>query len=186
MSTPASTGYPLIPTVSDPALPADQLTLLDQLADPNVTEPQAPEPQPIGRSYLYDFQLRQLVPSPAGGPVMTYGLDSLRAWIAKTLLTDRAAAPVHMNNDYGLDGANEFLDGSTFDSGASAALEARVRDALMMHPKISEVRDWHATYTPGDDALFVSFTVVPEGDDGDPLQVTRYPLTAPGPAAEGG
>ena len=49
---------------------------------------------------------------------MLYGVDSLKAWIRKALCTDRAAAPVHLITDFGLDGANEILDGSAFDDSA--------------------------------------------------------------------
>jgi hypothetical protein len=188
-----NTGYSLIPDVTDPALPADQLSLLDQLADPASPVTQAQEPPPLGRTYVFDFVNQTLVPTIAGGPLMAYGLDALKQWIGKTLITDRAAAPVHMANDYGLDGANEFIDGTPFDAARAAELEALISDALTQHPRISAITDFEVDYDDGlesgntpDDAMFVSFVVVPEGNDLDPLQVTRYPLTTPGPSVQGG
>lgn len=185
------TGFDLLPVVSEPPEAQEELSLLDQLADPNVPAPTTPEPTPIGRGYAFDFANRTFVAAPSGGPLMTYGVDTLKAWIEKALATERGAAPVHRVTDFGLDGAYDFLDGSPFDAASVSELEGRVRDALLIHPRIEQVTDWVAEYDDGsetgeppDDAIFLSFTVVVAGDDIDALAITRFPMTAPGPAQE--
>jgi len=188
MSTSTPNTPQLTPTVSDPPDPASEMTLQEMLADPVVLEPQLPEPTPLGRSYAFDFTQGRLIPGANGGVLMTYGVDTLKAWERKCLATDRGAAPVHKANDFGLDGAYELIDGSTFEASTIAGLEDSVRDAMKLHPRISDITDFAIQYDDGsisgvpDDAAFVSFTVVVQGDDVDSFSVVRYPLTSPSPA----
>jgi hypothetical protein len=185
------TGFDLLPVVNDPPEPLEELSLLDQLADPSTLPPATPEPTPLGRSYAYDIANRTFLASPSGGPLMTYGADTLKAWIEKAMLTERGAAPVHRVPDYGMDGAYDFIDGGPFDAGAAGELEARLRDCLTVHPRIEDITNFAVDYDDGvetgeppDDAVFVSFTVVVAGDDIDALSITRYPLASPGPAEQ--
>lgn len=129
---------------------------------------------PLGRTPAYDFERRCFLPA-GRSPLYLYGLDALRQNIEKALRTERGMADVH-SDDYGFEGLHDLIDGNPFDASAFAEVEQRTRDALLALPRVLDVVDFNAEYAEGDDAVFVTFRVVPEGDDLDPIRFERVPL----------
>lgn len=152
------------PQFPDDLDPQSTLDLLDdRLVDPSVPPPDlvvtdAPPP-PYGRSWAFDFVAQRFVVSPSGGIAETRGLATLRVWIEKCMRTDRGAHPIH-SDDYGMVRPFDMI-GMQLTDISKDDLEDRVRTALTVHPSILDIDDFDMTYaTDGDDALFVSFTVL--------------------------
>jgi phage baseplate assembly protein W len=128
----------------------------------------ADEPPVLGRAWAFDFSSNTSLPPGARGPVAIYGMATLRLWIEKCLYTERGSHPIHPP-DYGVEGLLDMIAEPATVAVASD-LEERIRDALLFHPRISDVRDFDAFVgTPendDEDVLYVSFTVVTdEGED---------------------
>lgn len=161
MSEPVSTIFPSDeeePTTEELLLAAEQAVLAsasesDNTDDLVVTEP---EPIPLGRSPVMDFQAGAFL-SGSAGLLTTRGLGTLEQWIEKCLRTDRGAHPVHPDG-YGMVRPTDLI-GRPVDEVPVAELENRIRDALTFHPRISEVSDFVTDYNPDDERFDVGFTV---------------------------
>jgi hypothetical protein len=120
-------------------------------------------PPPIGRSWAFDWQLRNFARGHGHrGPQPTRDEATLQQWIIKALRTARGAHPVAPEL-YGLPQAS--IEGMI---GGPAGvvppdLEQRVSETLLEHPRITEVRDFVYAHDPNDDRLFVSFTYELDG-----------------------
>jgi hypothetical protein len=139
------------------------------LAPPAVVD----APPPLGRGWLMDFQRGRFVPAATGGPAATYGTTTLRLWIEKCIRTRRGAHPA-LNEDYGID-LDDDLWGGGLDDEAIVMIEDGVRDALLIHPRIAQVRDFSAEVWDDDaeGALNVHFTVVLDDDSAYELRDLR-------------
>jgi hypothetical protein len=139
-------------------------------------------PPPLGLSWAFDFQAGTFLLNGGHGPLETRGLATLRGWVEKCLMTARGAHPIHPP-DYGVEGLLEVI-GEAASDGVAGDLEDRIRDALLFHPRISDVTDFDAYMgdpeeddehdSADDETLFVSFTVVT--DDEDILEFVGLPL----------
>jgi hypothetical protein len=159
------------PVNADATLAAlDDLDLLD--ADELIATEVAPDP--VGRSWVFDFQAKVFQLGNGRGPLETRGQDTLNAWIEKTLRTAKGAHPIYPS-DYGMSGPQDFY-GRTLTSADYAVLEARIREALTFHPRITDIDEFTAAQDPSDDVLFVSFTVIL--DDGEQAVVSDLALEA--------
>jgi hypothetical protein len=156
--------------------PDEELDALegDSAADPLIEDADAVDlvlaevpPPPLGRAWAFDFQTGSFLLNQAHGPLETRGLATLRGWIEKCLMTARGAHPIHPP-EYGVEGLTDVI-GEAASPGVAAGLEEGIRDALLFHPRITDVRDFDAylgTVEDGDeDALYLSFTVVTEDDE---------------------
>ena len=133
---------------------------------------EAPEPEPVGRSWSYDYGNRTFVWASAGhGPAGTYGDETLRQWIAKCLMTDREAHPIH-SDEYGVDGLAEILSGPMTDV-STGDFEQRIREALIFHPRIVDVRAFQWDIDPDDEGVFVTFEAVLDDDETLPVENVR-------------
>lgn len=170
-------GFELLPPETEPPDAGAELALEDELAaGADDLAIDVPEPPPLGRSYAYDFIEHGFVPSQAGGPLPTHGLETLAVWGEKCLRTRRGENPA-CDPDFGMDlMPQDLLDGGPFDASAMAEYEADIRRALLVHPRIVDVDSFAVEYAEGDDAVAVSFRVIPEGDDLDDLDFDRLPL----------
>ena len=105
------------------------------------------------------------------GPVETRGIDTLRGWIAKCLVTSRGAHPIHPDG-YGMESPFDMI-GSTFTEFDTSDLEDRIREALTFHPRISGIEDFETEFAEGDEALFVAFQVLLDNEESLPIQGLR-------------
>jgi hypothetical protein len=168
-------GYSPLEAGVEPPDADEELALEDELAgsDDALIVEQEP-PAPLGRTPAIDFVERTFVPSLAGGPLMLYGLDTLGQWVEKCLRTRRGAHPA-VHPDFGVDiTPSDLMDGGPADPAELAEAEDDWTRALLVHPRISEVDEWDFDIDPDDDAVYVTFRVVPEGDsdNDDPEQET--------------
>lgn len=171
MTTSTDEGFDLLPDATEPPDPATALSLEDTLVDPNQIATVQGPPVPLGRAPAIDFVQHKFVPSAAGGPLMVYGLDTLKQWVEKCLLTRRGEnAACHP--DFGLDSLlQDLIDGGPFDSGAVAEYEAIVERALTVHADIDSIDGWAVDYEAGDDAAVVSFSITRVTQGVDPLDI---------------
>ncbi|MET0604182.1 MAG: DUF2634 domain-containing protein [Baekduia sp.] len=147
------TGYTLVP--ADDVLTADQqlgaaLSGLVPTANPDV-------PRPLGRGWAMDSETGELVMR-GNAPAEVSGVDQLMVWMEKTLRTARLAHPIY-SDSYGAD--NPFGEvGFQFTPGLAGILIKRITDALLVHDRITAVKDFIFNGAPDDEVLLVNFTVV--------------------------
>jgi hypothetical protein len=116
-------------------------------------------PQPVGRSWAFDWQARSFVTGTRSrGPIATRGLASIEGWIAKCLSTARGAHVIHPPKYGILRGATDLISRQV--GFVPADFAERVREALTFHPRVADVRDFAYDYDPGEEWTAVSFTVV--------------------------
>lgn len=133
-------------------------------------------PAPLGRSWAFDFDKGTFLRNGGRGPLETRGLATLRSWIEKCLYTDRGAHPVSPP-EYGVDGLTDII-GDPMNEGVVAGLEERIRDALLFHERITDVRDFAhylGSVEGGDEEIvYISFTVLT--DAGEEIAVYDFSL----------
>jgi hypothetical protein len=156
-----------LPELDDPSEPEDDFAEIEAALEADPTEldlvVDTAEPQPIGRSWAYDFQQRRFRRSRGLSPEPTRGVATLTQWIEKALRTARGAHAASPDN-YGVPEAS--LEGMV---GGEAGivppdLEQRVTEAMLFHPRITAVRDF--TYQHGRDDEHVAVSFVYELDEG--------------------
>lgn len=161
----------LLPNDVPPLTPQDIIDALGEALDgsqPDLFIEDALSP-PFGRSWRYDFlDFKWERPGQGQGPSETLGLETLTQWVYKCLITDRGAHPIHPPG-YGMvrpfDAVSEAMSGVPFES-----LQSRVTDALIYHPRITDVRDFDVVSDdPDDEVIEISFTVVLDDDTLLPL-----------------
>lgn len=143
--------------LTDPTTPAPDLVVTDTPADP------------LGRSWAFDFGKNRFV-TRASGVAATHGLGTLKTWVEKTLRTARGAHPIH-SDDYGMERPFDVI-GMPLSMISSQDIEQRVLDAILLHPLITGLSDFHMDYDPLDTILNVSFTVLLEDDVILPMNLT--------------
>lgn len=171
-------GFSILPPGSDPPTADEQLTLEDTLAGANALDVTQSPPTPLGRAPAIDFVQQTFIPNTAGGPLMIYGQDTLRQWVQKCIRTRRGENPA-CDPNFGLDKLfSDMIDGEPYDESVAAEYEAIVLRALSVHPAIDSIEEWAIDYLDGDDAAFVSFTVIPTAEGVDPLNIdVQLPAT---------
>lgn len=169
MPGPSDLGFDLLPP--DPGLISPDLALEAALAP--VVDLGAPDEQPLGKGWSFDFLTGQFVRH-GSSPAEVYELDNLRVWIEKTLRTARNAHPIY-GDQYGIVEPYELI-GEAYSSELVGAYQEAVVEALMVHDRIAAVDSFYFQHDPMDDALFVSFQVMLDGQDEDVLEVNSLPL----------
>jgi hypothetical protein len=139
---------------------ADIESLYAGVSDPPdliVVEDDAP---PIGLSWAFDFGENRFISGVGSGrgPLQTHGLATLITWAEKCLRTARGAHPIHPPG-YGLVRPND-LWGKPVTGAPVAEMEARIRDALTFHPRITDVEDFEFDFDPNDEWVNVAFTMI--------------------------
>jgi hypothetical protein len=122
-------------------------------------------PPPVGRSWAFEYwgEREGFVREGGRGALETREIATLRQWIEKCVNTERGVHPIHPP-DYGLRGLNEVI-GAPPSSLALGTLAERVRQALIFHPRISDIENFRYSFDPDDDLLEVSFRVLLDGDE---------------------
>jgi hypothetical protein len=134
-----------------------------------------PQPPPLGRSWAYDFLHYRFRTVGGRGPLVTDGLSTLQSWVEKVLHSDRGASPIWPDG-YGMvrpfDVVGEPYGHTPFDS-----LRARVRDAVIYHPRIVDIQDWRIITPTSFDQEYVefSFTLVLDDDSLIPIPNMTLP-----------
>lgn len=175
-----STQEPQNPTISGlfpaddtPASAQEEFDTFERSieAEPDVIVSLDDKP-PLGRSWEFSFWPPQgFVTKPGGhGPTGTFGEDTLRHWIDKCLHTDRGAHPIHPPG-YGVEGAFAMI-GRPLESTELATYEGRVRDALLFHPRITDVTDFDMTLDPDEEDVAITMTVVLDDETELSVEVT--------------
>lgn len=126
---------------------------------PDITIPidvtKEPEPITYGKELDFDFTKGEFTLED-GAPRILEGVDALRIWIVKTILTARYRFPIYSFN-YGC----ELEDLIGYDI-PKVVLEAEIprviREALIYDPRISDVRDF--SIERESDYVKVEFTVI--------------------------
>lgn len=124
-------------------------------------EPTQQPPLPFGRGWAFDFGMSQFKMH-GHGPREVHGVDNLVVWIEKTLRTARYAHPIY-SDAYGI----EYVDvvGKPFTPALAGAYARAVRDVLLIHDRIEEVKDFTFSGDPDLDMLSVAFRVTLIGDE---------------------
>lgn len=171
-------GFDVLPPETEPPAGDEALTLEDALVDPSLLAPDQNPPVALGRAPAIDFVQRTFLPGAAGGPLMLYGLDTLAQWVEKCLRTRRGENPA-CDPNFGLDRLfSDMIDGSPYDESVAAEYETIVERALSVHPYIDSIDEFDISYTDGDDAVFISLTVIPMAEGSDPLNIdVQLPAT---------
>jgi hypothetical protein len=156
-----------LPELDDPSEPEDDFAEIEAAleADPSELDlvVDTAEPEPIGRSWAFDFQQRRFRRGRGLSPQATSGMGTLTQWIEKALRTARGAHPVSPDT-YGMPAASlEGMIGSRVGI-VPPDLEERVTETLLFHPRITAVRDF--TYSHDEDEEFVLVSFVYEMDEG--------------------
>lgn len=151
------------PDVEDPLAPDDEFLDIDDTPEREDIVVEEAAPQPLGRSWGYDFIRRRFITVRGKGPLETRGLETLRFWIEKALRTPRGSSVLHPD-DYGLPRRNILGE-----SGAEVAfgdLSEDITDCLTFHPRITDVTDFDFNFVEEEEALYASFRVVLDDETG--------------------
>jgi hypothetical protein len=151
------------PVAPEEALAEMEQALLDEPAEADLIV--GAPPPPLGRSWAFDWQLRNFARGQGHrGPQPTRGEATLQQWIIKALRTARGAHPVAPET-YGVPQASiEGMVGGPVGV-VPPDLEQRVTDALLEHPRITEVRDFAYEHDPSGDWLRVGFSFELDGGE---------------------
>lgn len=165
-------GFDVLPPSTEPPTADDALTLEDTLADPSLLDQEQDPPPPLGRTPAIDFVQRTFVPNTAGGPLMLYGLDTLRQWVEKCCRTRRGENPA-CDPQFGLDRLfADMIDGTPFDEAVAAEFEGIVERAVAIHPFLDSIDEWEIDYiNDDDDFATVRFVVMPVQQGQDPVDI---------------
>lgn len=155
-------------------LDADELGLAEEsVAELEVDVGVATVPR-TGRSWAFDFVTGRFVTRRGQGPLETSDDATLRGWIEKCLRTEREAHAIHRDTGFGLPPGDLIGGGAE----AVADYEVRVRDALTVHPRITDVREFEARTDPEDpEVVWAWFTVVTD-EGGDEMALQGVQLVA--------
>lgn len=157
-------------------LPADGPDILpdDELAaalDVRTAAEDSGVPLPFGRGWAFDFAAGDFVAHGAS-PARVGGIDQLKVWAEKALRTSRYAHPIY-GDSFGVDDID--LIGRPLDQDLVGQYERAVIEALLVHDRISEVKDFAYTGSSDSEVLEVSFTIVV--DEGDEIAVDAALVT---------
>lgn len=120
------------------------------------------DPLPYGKSWAWDFSTGRFVrfgPSPG----QTNGLDTLKTWIQKAMLTAKTAHPIY-SDEFGMDSPDSLV-GFVSDASAQDEWASDVREALLQHDRINDVTDFRFVVSDNGESLDVGFSVLTDEDD---------------------
>lgn len=156
----------LTPLDDEPLTPEEMFRLAEEDIEerPETTDVLVEPPPPIGRGWALDPNKPGFVMSPQHrGPLTTHGLGTLRTWITKVLHTERGVFPIY-STEFGMTRPFDLI-GQPGSETAVADYEDRVRDALLFHPRITEIREFRAEFALSTDEVQVWFEVVTDTHD---------------------
>lgn len=153
-------GFTLLPP--DPVIINPDLQLEAALVPPFDLQP--PTVQPYGRGWAFDFIQNEFI-FHGGAVAEVYDTDNLQVWIEKALRTAKATYEIY-GDDYGMTDPFAMI-GQPVEPALIGDYEQQVTDALLVHDRIVAVEDF--AYTPFDDQLYITFTVVLDGNPAETI-----------------
>lgn len=127
------------------------------------------ERPPLGKSWRFSF-VQGGFGTAGAGPIPTAGAETLKGWVDKVMHTEQGAHPIHPP-EYGVVAPFSLL-GTQFNSHEQSSYEERVRNAILFHPRVADVRDFATDYDPDDEVLNVQMTVVMDDGSAVPIGVS--------------
>lgn len=120
------------------------------------------ERQPVGLTWLLDFDTGQLGPRPQ----VVRGAQSVAMWAFVALRTQRDRHPM-FSADFGMDEPDRLI-GRVEDTARRAQYVADIKDTLGIHPNITNVGNFHfpSAEDPDDDFRLVDLQMEIDGEEG--------------------
>lgn len=129
-----------------------QITELELNID-EITEEDLPK---IGKSFLFDFKNGEFVLKD-GKPVAAEGLEALKIWVTKTIMTEKDRFTIYENTDYGT--TIEDLIGSNYPREfVESEIKREITEALINHSYIQNITD--LKLNKDGSSMKIKFTVV--------------------------
>lgn len=163
--------YPLLP-IDDAVIPVDQdvaSAVASVLTEP---APVAGEPPEVyGMTWDLDFVASRFRRQGLA-PATVNGIDSLAVWCEMAVRSARYAHSV-FTDDFGMEHPEDIL--GEVDIGELVGdYEQRIREALIVHDRIVDVRDFAADYSPDSGILTISaFTIITDNQQRLPFGPLR-------------
>jgi hypothetical protein len=168
-SSPDSAGFNLTPPL--PGVINPDLALNAALA-PSMPTNSAPA-QPLGRGWAFNFLTNEFVANGLS-PAVVYEQDQLAVWIEKAVRTAKFAHPIY-GNAFGMNDPF-LLIGQPYTSELVGEYIDQITAALEVHDRIQTVTNFQFIQDPMTDQVYVTFTVVLDDDDLDPVQMDAIPV----------
>lgn len=173
-------GFELVPPDDDLIGPEDRMNAAAAaaLADPGApTAAPTEAPEPLGISWLFDFDAGRFVRQ-GTAPARVTGNDTLKMWCLTALNSARFAHAV-FSDEFGME--NPVIDlGAAVAAEVAVDFAARIRDALLVHDRISDVADITTNFDPTMGVVFTSFTVVTDEEETVPIDDMQITITTGG------
>lgn len=160
-------GFELTPVEELEVSPEEDLDAAAAAATEDPFEAEAVEdaPEPYGRSWEFDFEAGRFKRY-GGAPAEVYAERSLAMWCLMALHTAVDAHDI-FSPEFGTDRPLEPIGSTGADAEEAVGdWEAKIREALTVHDRITDVQDFDADYDPAVGVLTISsFTVVTDEDE---------------------
>jgi hypothetical protein len=166
--------FPLVPADDEDITADDELAAAAASAlaagDPVPDEPE--DVEPLGRSWLFDFQTRRMV-RVGGSPAEVRGMDALKMRCLMALHVERFAHPV-FSEDFGFDRLDDIVGMGNVEE-AMADYEERFVEALEAVEGVASVQGVELDYDPTTGELHVgNWTIISDQGQalaGEPLTI---------------
>lgn len=175
MATADEPGFELLPSDDETLSPADELaaSAAGAVAEAGEITPEAdPAPAPFGRTWVFDFETGRFVRS-GTSPLPTTGFGALEQWILMAVHTARFAHSV-FSDDFGMEepekGIGELRSGEMI-----ADYEQRLREAVLVHDRVTALENFTASYNPIEGVLTITYFEVVT-DEGEVIPMTDITL----------
>lgn len=165
--------FTLLPADDGDISPAQDLeaAIAGAVAESSVVAPEGEEaPVPFGRSWWFDFEAGRFVRA-GSSPVPTTGLDSLAQWVLMVMHSARFAHSV-FSDRFGMEYPDAPL--GHLDTGEMVGdFEARLRDAVLEHDRITALNSFEASFDPTQGVLSIDyFEIVTDEEEVVPVAET--------------
>lgn len=108
-----------------------------------------------GKSFLFDFKSGDFALQ-NGKMIEVEGIDSLKIWIQKTLLTEKNKYQIYKGTDYGVS-LEDLIVGKYPTDFTRNEIQREITEALLINPNVSTVTNFN--FNNDKDLLTVGFTV---------------------------
>lgn len=162
--------FELLPADDEGLSPPEELaaSIAGAVAEPGAIIPEAdPAPTPFGRSWAFDYETRRFIRA-GTSPVVTTGAGALKQWILMVVNSARFAHAV-FTDEFGMEHPEQGI-GDLRAAQIVSDYEQRLREALLVHDRITALQEFRASYDPTQGVLFITyFEVVTDEEEVVPL-----------------